>query len=163
MKVTSMSMIHRGLIPFVVCCLLFVAILRCPAADDPFDSALPAAQAWLGLIDAGNYDGSYDTAGRGLYEKVPTKKQWVTALKIMRAPWGGVVNRSPIQHLYQPNGIIGLNGECMLIAFDTSTKKDSDTKEVVVLRFEDGKWRGVGYTMGAKSNAGVGAGGDRFP
>ena len=79
------------------------------------------------------------------------KREWETALKIIRGAWGSVLSRKESQHLYQPNGIVGLNGECMAIAFDTNTEKQGGMVEMVIMRFEDGKWRGVGYTMGAKA------------
>jgi len=129
----------------------FSAIPASAAANDPINNALPAAKAWLALIDAGKYDESYDVAGQGLYQKVSNKREWETALKIIRGAWGNVQNRKESQHLYQPNGIVGLNGECMAIAFDTNTEKQGGVVEMVIMRFEDGKWRGVGYTMGAKT------------
>jgi len=144
-------MIHRLLVPFVTCCLLLTAVSRA-SADDPINSALPAAQTWLSTIDAGKYEESYDMAGQGLYQKLPDKKDWVVSLKIVREAWGPIIDRKQAQHLYQPNGISGLNGECMAITFDTTTKKQGDVVEMVIMRLEDGKWRGVGYTVGAKSD-----------
>lgn|GEM_PF-319872 len=136
----------------VVTCLLSASMFPASgAANDPINNALPAAKAWLALIDAGKYDESYDIAGQGLYQKVSNKREWETALKIIRGAWGSVLSRKESQHLYQPNGIVGLNGECMAIAFDTNTEKQGGMVEMVIMRFEDGKWRGVGYTMGAKA------------
>ena len=40
----------------------------------------------------------------------------------------------------------------MAIAFDTTTAKESLVVEMVIMRYEDGRWRGVGYTMGSKTN-----------
>ncbi len=145
-------MIHR-ILPLLAGCFLFATFSTCPAwGDDPINSALPAAQAWLGLVDAGKYDESYDAAGQALYEKVPDKKEWVSSLKIVRGSWGPVLSRKMTQHLYQPNGVIGLNGECMAISFETNTTKQSTVIEMVIMRYEDGKWRGAGYTMGTKAS-----------
>lgn len=147
-------MIHRLLLPLLSCGFLFASFSSCVASNnDPDNSALAAAQAWLGLIDAGKYEESYDAAGQGLYEKVPDKKEWINSLKIIRGSWGPIVSRKETQHLYQPNGIVGLNGECMAISFDTATAKQSSVVEMVIMRYEDGRWRGVGYTIGSKTNS----------
>ena len=150
----NISMIHRVLLPLLSCGILFATVSSCPASsDDPIDSALPAAEKWLELIDVGKYDESYDAAGQGLYEKVPDKTQWINSLKIIRGSWGSVLSRKETQHLYQPNGVVGLNGECMAISFETATAKLPVVVEMVIMRYEDGKWRGVGYTMGSKASA----------
>ena len=144
--------VHRRLISFIACSLLFVAIPKSSAAtDDPISSARPAANAWLSLIDNGQYANSYIAAGDGLHQTVNQDK-WTLVLKSMRPVWGELVSRTEDKHLYQPNGIQGLNGECMVISYNTSFKKLPQAMEMVILRFEDGKWRGVGYTAGPKAS-----------
>ena len=40
----------------------------------------------------------------------------------------------------------------MIITYDTSFKRLGPATEVVVLKWEDGKWRGGGYNAGAKAS-----------
>jgi hypothetical protein len=153
-KMKSISPVRRLLSPLVACCLLLVAVPAFSAPDqDPFNSALSAAKAWLGLIDQGHYDESYDAGGAALHDQLPDRKTWSSSLKIMRSAWGDILDRKPTQHLYQPNGFSTLPGECMVIAFETDTKKQSTVTEMVIMRYEDGQWRGAGYTMGSKPGA----------
>jgi hypothetical protein len=140
-------------LPFILiaCCFLKLGMTSSSATDDDrINSALPAALAWVAQIDAGNYDDSYLTAGVALHEKVK-QDQWDLVLKTIRPPWGNVVSRKVISHVYKPDGVSGLNGECMVITYATSFKKLDSGFEVVVLQWEDGQWRGVGYRAGPKS------------
>jgi hypothetical protein len=149
-----LPMVRCGLIPLIVGCLFLVAVPKCLADDDPISSVRPAAKAWLAMIDAGQYDTSYSAAGDGLHQSVAQTK-WIAVLKALRPVWGEVVLRTEAKHLYQPNGITGLSGECMAISYDTSFKNLPVAQEVLILRLEDGKWRGVGYTAGPKPTGDV--------
>ncbi len=53
-------------------------------------------------------------------------------LKTIRSPWGAVVNRQQISHVYKPNGVDGLNGECEVITYNTTFKNFDNAMEVVV-------------------------------
>jgi hypothetical protein len=79
-----------------------------------------------------------------------TEDLWIAVLKALRKPWGPVVSRTQLSHIYKPDGVSGLNGECMVITYDTSFKNLSPATEVVTLKWEDGHWRGGGYTAGPK-------------
>jgi hypothetical protein len=102
-------------------------------------------------IDAGQYDESYAFGCGAMHDKVP-QDRWVMVLKALRMPFGPVVSRKQISHIYKPNGVPGLEGECMVITYDTSFQHLSPATEEVVLKWEDGKWRGAGYKAGAKAS-----------
>ena len=119
------------------------------SAEDQVDNALTAAKAWVAQIDAGQYDESYAFGCDAMHEKVP-QDRWVVVLKTLRTPWGPVVSRKQINHMYKPDGVPGLEGECMVITYDTSFKRLGPATEIVVLKWEDGKWRGAGYNAQAK-------------
>lgn len=151
MKILRFSLI-RFLFLTGICCLFFATTSGSFASgDDHTEEALAAAKAWLAQIDAGNYEGSYAFGGSAMHEKVP-QSTWVAVLKALRTPWGAVVSRKQTSHIYKPNGIEGLEGECMIITYDTSFKQLSPAREQIVLKWEDGKWRGAGYTGGPKPN-----------
>jgi len=150
MRTLRFPVIHRILILTGACCLIFAAPPRSFAsADDRTDEALATAKAWVSQIDAGNYEASYAAGGDALHEKVDLNK-WSSVLQTFRTPWGEVVNRTQTSHIYKPNGFAGAEGEFMVIAYNTSFKKLDDGMEVVVLKWEEGKWRPAGYTCGAK-------------
>jgi hypothetical protein len=131
-------------------CFLFAAIPKAHAsAEDEIDQALAESKAWVAQIDAGQYDDSYTSGASAMHDKVP-QDRWVEVLKALRTPWGPVVSRRQISHIYKPNGFEGAEGEYMVIAYDTSFQKFGPATEVVVLRWEDGKWRGAGYNAEAQ-------------
>ncbi len=134
----------------VIFCFLFAAMPKALAsAENQADSALAASKAWVTQIDAGQYDESYSFGCGAMHDKVP-QDQWMKVLKALRTPWGRVVSRKPISHVYKPNGVPGLEGECMVITYDTSFQRLDPATEIVVLKWEDGKWRGAGYNAGPK-------------
>ena len=136
----------------VVSCFLFAAMPKVLAsAEDQIDNALVASKAWVAQIDAGQYDESYAFGCDAMHDKVP-QDRWALVLKALRVPWGPAVSRKQISHIYKPNGWEGTEGEFMIITYDTSFKLMSPAREVVVLRWEDGKWRGAGYNAGAKAS-----------
>jgi hypothetical protein len=127
--------------------LLVAAPAASASAEDHVNDGLTVSQSWVGQIDHGQYDESYSAASGAMHDKVP-QDRWALILKALRAPWGPVVNRQQLSHVYKPNGFEGTEGEFLVITYTTSFQKMDAAKEVVVLRWEDGKWRGAGYNAG---------------
>lgn len=119
------------------------------SAEDQVDQAVAVSKNWVAQIDAGKYEESYSFTCTEMRDKTP-QDRWIAVLKALRKPWGAVINRKQLSHIYKPNGVPGLNGECMVITYDTSFKNMDPVTEVVVLKWQDGKWRGAGYNAGPK-------------
>jgi hypothetical protein len=119
------------------------------SAEDQIESGLTVSKAWVGQIDAGQYDASYSFGCDAMHDKVPSDR-WEEVLKALRTPLGPVVNRKQISHIYKPNGFEGTSGEFLVITYDTSFAHLDTAMEVVVLKWEGGKWRGAGYNAGPK-------------
>ena len=130
------------------------------SAADPATvrSALNSAETWLHEIDAKKYDLSYDQGCEAFHNKVP-HDQWVTILKAMQPTFGELVSRKVSSYDYQPDGYQGLQGECMIIKYDTSFSKIGTDIEVVVMKKEDGVWRGAGYNSQPQGDADEDTGG----
>ena len=133
--------------------LVFMAMANVFAsAENEVDSALAAAKAWTAQIDAGKYDESYLFGCEAMHDKV-AQDRWSDVLRALRAPWGKVLSRQQVSHVYQPNGYMGTEGEFMVITYDTGFEKLSPAMEVIVLKWEDGKWRGAGYNSQPQGDA----------
>jgi hypothetical protein len=65
---------------------------------------------------------------------------------------GAVVSRKQLSHVYKPNGDNGLNGECMIITYETAFTREAPATEEVKLKWEDGKWHPVGYAVAPKAD-----------
>jgi len=106
--------------------------------------ALAAAKDWVAEIDAGKYEQSYDEGCVALHNKV-AHDEWLTVLKALRPSLGPLVSRKVASTNYKPDGYEGLQGECVVIAYNTVFAKMPSELEVVVMKREDGKWLGAGY------------------
>jgi hypothetical protein len=134
-----------------ILCLFFAAMPKVFAsAEDQIDNALAVSKVWIGLIDAGQYEESYAFGCDAMHDKVP-QNRWASVLKALRGPWGPVTNRKQISHVYKGTGYEGVSGEFMVITYDSAFKKVDAATEIVVLKWEGGKWRGAGYNAGAKA------------
>lgn len=140
--------------------LLFCA-LTCPqllAEPDTGENsalvkeAVDSAQSWMAEIDAGHYDQSYSEGCLAFHNKV-TRAEWTAVLKSLRPPLGTVVSRKVANYSYKPDGYEGLQGECIVITFNTVFSKVPADIEVVVLKREEGQWRGAGYNAQPQGDA----------
>jgi hypothetical protein len=114
------------------------------ASDQTIQEARTAAQAWLAEIDTGKYEQSYLEGCTAFHNKV-SKQQWITVLQATHPAIGNLVSRKESSIAYKPDGYEGMDGECMLIMYNSAFSKLGPTLEAVVLKREDGKWRGAGY------------------
>jgi hypothetical protein len=119
------------------------------SAEDQVDSALAASKSWTAQIDAAQYDDSYAFGCQAMHDKVQ-QDQWGAVLKALRQPWGTLVDRKQVSHIYKGDGYLGSEGEFMVITYDTNFSRLNSVTEVVVLKWEDGKWRGAGYNAKIK-------------
>jgi hypothetical protein len=141
---------------FVLSLLTILLALSAPlrvhaSAANQIDQAINASKTWVAQIDAGKYDDSYTFTCEETRAKYP-QDRWVDVLKTIRTPWGSVLNRHQLSHVYEPNGVKGLEGECMTITYNTNFKNYNNVTETVVLKWEDGQWRGAGYFAGVKAD-----------
>jgi hypothetical protein len=111
---------------------------------DSGDDAAAAAKSWLAQIDAGQYQQSYDEGSTALHNKV-SLDQWLTVMNAIRTPLGTLVSRKEVGHSDKPDGFEGLQGECIVLTYNTSFSKLDSSIEIVVLKKEDGVWKGAGY------------------
>jgi hypothetical protein len=146
-KMKSICVHFRFLLAIAVFVTIAVSSPVFASAEDQVDQAVSASRAWVAQIDAGKYDDSYTFTCDETRDRFP-QDRWVDVLKALRKPWGDVVSREQLSHIYKPNGVPGLNGECVVIKYQTTFKNLSNATEVVVLKWEDGKWLGAGYQAG---------------
>jgi hypothetical protein len=138
-----------AIVPLTLALLLAVMSNAGASAEDQVGQAEALSKAWIGQIDAGKYEESYGFACGAMRDKVK-EDRWVLVLKSLRTPFGEVVSRKQLSHVYMPNGVPGLDGECVVLKYDTSFKNLDPATETIVLKWEDGKWRGAGYNVGPK-------------
>ncbi len=145
MNFLRLSFIRKSLLAALVGCGSSLLAHADTTADPPsINEALSSAKSWLAEIDAAQYEQSYAEGCTAFHNKVP-HDQWVTVLKALRPPLGPLVSRKEASHTYKPDGYEGLDGECMVIIYNSVFTQIPSEIEVVVLKREDGKWRAAGY------------------
>ncbi len=113
-------------------------------ADPDVGAAEAVSRVWLAEIDAGNYTASYAQGGSAFRDKV-TPDKWNMVLQAIRGPLGKVTSRKLISHDYKNTGFEGLDGEIMILTYETTFTEGGAYLERTVLRLEDGQWRGLLY------------------
>lgn len=133
----------------VAACLLVgpLAFSADPAPENSSEVAQTAALAWLKLVDAGDYAGSWGHAAAFFQRSVPEAK-WVGALGQVRHPLGAVQSRQLKSATFTQELPRAPKGEYWLITFGTVFDGDFPAKEVLAVAHEaNGAWRVVSYAI----------------
>lgn len=130
--------------------LLVIAALSLSAgaqAQSPEDiaAAQKAAEAWLGLTDAGRYAQAYDEAAPA-FQGMVTKPQWEDASRGVRTPLGAVSKRALQSANYSASLPGAPAGEYVVIEYRAEFANKANATEIVTpMRAPDGKWKVSGY------------------
>jgi len=117
------------------------------AADENLKAATDAAQQWLALVDAGQYDQSWDQASSPFKEKV-TKEQWRSTMSSGRAPLGKMESRQFKDGQYETSLPGAPAGKYFVIQYRTKFANSGPMIETITPMLDkDGTWRVAGYYM----------------
>ena len=101
---------------------------------------------WLGLVDAGNYDASWERAGAPFKSQI-TRDKWSLTIVSVREPLGGLIQRR-LFHDRVAGTLPGMpDGRYLIIRYKTKFEKKISAIETVTLVHgpEDNTWRVIGY------------------
>lgn len=147
--------LRRG---WVVACLAGVLCTGVAfAADATEDAAQAAAESWLRLVDAGDYAGSWEQAGRAL-KGVVKQADWSESVGNARAPLGQLVSRALKSREYTEKAptsrVIGGRvytwgeGRYVILHYEAAfANKASTVETVTAMADSDGAWRVAGYSV----------------
>jgi hypothetical protein len=118
---------------------------RLSAAETPEEAAKTAADAWLVLVDKGQYAESWEQAAK-LFKGAVTQDKWKEAATAVRAPLGKVVSRK-LKSRQLTDSLPGAPaGRYVVIEYDTEFEKKPSAVEIVTpMADPDGAWRVSGY------------------
>ena len=118
---------------------------RIAASLTPEAEAENAARAWLGMLDAGNYAQSWNTASARFRASI-TQAEWVSRVSAVRGPLGAVRSRE-LSSARVAHSLPGApDGEYVVLEFSTSYEhKTVATETVTPMKDPDGKWHVSGY------------------
>jgi len=122
------------------------AACRTALPDGTNGQALAAALAWLGLIDTGDYAGSWDAAAAFFRDQISQKK-WALDVKETRRPFGDEKVREVARGVFSPSMVHGPpKSEYVVVMFVTTFERQGPVAEIVIpIKDGDGRWRVSGY------------------
>ncbi len=120
-----------------------------PAAKSPLIEAKEAAaaqnaEAWLKLLDSGDYGKAWDQCGALFRDRV-TRQQWVEGLPKDRAALGKLNSRKLEGIAYRTSMPGAPEGEYVMTRFFAEYEKNPKVEEIVSLMYVDGAWKPIGY------------------
>jgi hypothetical protein len=105
------------------------------------EAAVAASQAWLALVDEGNYSGSWEEAAE-YFRLAVTMEQFQRSMTAFRGPLGKVVSRELEAKEYTRTLPGAPDGEYVVIQYETSFEnKKSAVETITPMLDNDGKWR----------------------
>jgi hypothetical protein len=124
---------------------LVLAVFGTVAASAQESAAQTAATAWLALVDAGDYAGSWNTAATP-FKSAVTAEKWATAVKGARDPLGKLETRT-LSSATATKSLPGApDGDYVVLKFDTKYEHKAAAAETITAMHEaDGAWRIAGY------------------
>jgi hypothetical protein len=109
------------------------------------EQATKAAEAWLKLLDKGDYQACYQQASQIVKDHL-SEDAFVHQFSAARKPLGAVVSRNLKVAQYATSLPGAPDGQYVVIQYDTSfANKKSATETVTPMLDNDGKWHLSGY------------------
>ena len=132
-------------IVIVACLSLCFALTDSWARSDTEETAISAAQAWLTLVDSGDYSGSWKEAS-AYFRGGVTPENWQSTMEAFRRPLGKVISRE-VMRAEELASLPGApDGKYVVMRFISSFEKKKSAVETVTFTLDnDGKWRAVRY------------------
>ncbi len=129
----------------VVVSLLTSSLVFAQGGTKSTEAGKKAAQAWLALVDKGDYAGSYDQASSTFKASI-SKEQWQKALSSARGPLGKVLSRDVKKDEFKTTMPGAPNGQYVFLQFNSSFDNKKDALETIIPMLDkDGQWRVSGY------------------
>ncbi len=109
------------------------------------DAAQRQAEAWLALVDTGQYDASWDQAATYFQRSIP-KERWRQAASAAREPLGKLVSRKVQARQYAEQLPGAPDGKYVVITFASSFEHKKSALETITPMLDGTRgWRVSGY------------------
>jgi hypothetical protein len=115
-----------------------------PAVKAATDAAGKAAQAWLALDDADNWDACWDALAPAVQGQI-ARDAFADSLHTVRNELGKVTARHPHAVTFTHKMPGAPDGDYVVLQYDTDFANGSARETVIPMRTPDGSWRVSGY------------------
>ena len=145
-------MLKRRVIWPVLVALLLCGFAGCSGCGPQADShtqdiaqATAAVDAWVKLIDTGDYSAAYDQSG-AQFKPMTDKDAWIKQITPYRAALGPMVSRT-VESAEYSDSIPDLKpGQYVRLKYKTAfSRMPNSHEEITAQKESDGVWRPLGY------------------
>ena len=126
---------------FVFACLVIFLSFASIAKTSP---AVHSAMDWLHVVDAGEYDKSWQQTGQ-FFQKQVSSTAWQQALNQVRTPLGAVTSREVLS-AKEYDSLPGVpEGNYLVITLNTDFTEKPASVETITLTKTGDNWQPIGY------------------
>ncbi|HEX5221964.1 MAG TPA: serine hydrolase [Verrucomicrobiae bacterium] len=117
------------------------------SATKPEPISATTVEAWLAVMDQGDYAKSWELAGEGFRKQV-TKVNWVAMSQQVRQPLGSLISRK-VKSTQQTDKLPEMSrGSYFVAVFDTSfAELAAATETVIFAKEKNDQWKAAGYLI----------------
>lgn len=112
--------------------------------DVAIAASIPAAQAWVQLVDEGKYADSYRAFCVAARAAI-TEESWVKTCQQVRPPLGKMISRILKSRNYTTALPTGEPGKYVILQYDGEYENFKSSETVTMMQDKDGVWRSAGY------------------
>ena len=113
-------------------------------AGDREDAAVAAADEWLALVDAGDYETSWKRAA-SLFRNAVTAEVWAASASTGRLPFGKLVSRKLLSANFMTALPGAPDGQYVVIQYNAVYEHKAAAVETVTPMLNAGEWKVSGY------------------
>ena len=124
--------------------VLMAALATLSAQEKPEQVAQKQAEQWLALIDAGQYDQSWEQAAE-IFKSAVTKDTWKQQVSAVRGQTGKLKSRALKSTEYKENLPNAPVGKYVVVEFDSVFEVGPAVETAVPMQEKDGSWKVSGY------------------
>ncbi|MFV0338210.1 MAG: DUF4019 domain-containing protein [Chthoniobacterales bacterium] len=129
---------------FVLIFLVTINISEISYADENVNQAVKVARDWLILVDAGEYQKSWQEAAP-IFKESTSIKKWSNLVALVREPLGEVKSRKLIHAQFTETLPGAPKGEYVVIQFQTDFADKHSAIETITPMKVKGVWKVSGY------------------
>jgi hypothetical protein len=135
----------KRLLPLMMAATVLLASSVHAQEDQRVADARAAATAWLALLDAGDYPGTW-TQSASFFQAAVSQENWLKAAQQVRTPLGAVTART-LKSAQFTRTLPGLpDGDYVVMQYDSVfANKASAVETITPMRDKDGKWKVSGW------------------
>jgi len=137
--------IHLFLV-FIVILIIVLPMLNKRPPEEKADEAKKAAAEFFTLIEAGEFEKSWERSASLLKTKV-SKTEWTEKLAGIQKHAGKVENREQDKMIFERSAKDSPDGEYILITYKTKFEKGAVEETLTTMLDKDQTWRVAGYFL----------------